>query len=144
MHNIKFMRILNSVDELMIQLARFCLLELPIIHDILKELAVLNKLHHEKQILCSLNDLVKLNDIGMTDELQDVNLARYSLNIGNVNDFVLFEDFDCNGLPCWLMGGVFYLSEGTLAQGLPDLVVAYQLLWLVCQFRWLCHFRKYY
>lgn len=49
-------------------------------------------------MLGSFNDLVQLDDVGVPDQLQDVDLSRHSLHIGDINDLRLLEYFDGNRL----------------------------------------------
>ena len=43
--------------------------------------------------------LIKLYDVRMSHDLQDVNLSSHALHIGLILDFVLLKDLDSHLLP---------------------------------------------
>ena len=51
-------------------------------------------LHDKKQSVRSLDCFVKLDDVGMADHFQNVDLSADSLYIVNVCDLALVEQFD--------------------------------------------------
>ena len=65
-----------------------------------EELAVAYVLHYEEQLFGSLNYLVELDDVGVTDQFQDVNLSRDSFDICYIDYSVLLEHFYGHLLPC--------------------------------------------
>ncbi len=61
--------------------------------------------------------LVQLNNAGMSDEFEDVDLSGYSFHIGDIDDFLFHEYFYRNLLPCESMSGQFNFSESALTDG---------------------------
>ena len=56
-----------------------------LLHDVVEQLTVGTVLHHQEQVLFSLNDLVKLDDVGMPHHLEDVDLSGDSFDIRNIH-----------------------------------------------------------
>jgi hypothetical protein len=48
----------------------------------------------------------------MTDELEDVDLSRDTLDVGNVDYFLFLKDFYCDFLSCWDVDCWFYFTKG--------------------------------
>lgn len=88
--------------------------------DVVEKLPSLHVLHDEKKLFGGLDDLIKLNDAGMADEFQDVDFAGDSLDVGNIDDFLLLQDLDCHFLARLDMRGGFYFAECALAEGFPQ------------------------
>ncbi len=61
--------------------------------DIVEQLTVAHVLHYQEQLFGSFNYLVELDDVGVTDQFQDVNLSRDSLNICYIDYSVLLQHF---------------------------------------------------
>lgn len=57
-------------------------------NDIIEQLASLHVLHNQEELFWSLNDLIKLDDARVTDQLQDVDLSTHSLNICHIDNFL--------------------------------------------------------
>lgn len=51
-------------------------------------------LHDQKQLPIRLDYLIKLDDVWMSHNFEDLYLSRYAFNIGFVLNLVLFEDLD--------------------------------------------------
>lgn len=78
-------------------------------------------------MLGGFDDLVQLDDVGMPDQLQDVDFPRDTLHICHVNYLLFFQDLDGYLLACWDVGGRLDFSEGALSQCLSsDRKEAYQ------------------
>lgn len=52
----------------------------------------------------------------MSDDLENVNFSRYSLDIGLVFDLVLLQYFDCHLLTSYQVRTQSHLSERTLSK----------------------------
>lgn len=72
--------------------------------------------------------LVQLYDVGMPNQLQNMNLSADSLHIGNIYDSLFLEDLDGNFLAGEGMGPHLDLAEGSLSDCLSDQIVAYFLV----------------
>lgn len=68
---------------------------------------------------------------GVSDEFQNVDLSRDSLNISNIDNLLFYENFDGHllageGVCCQL-----YLTESSLADCFSEEIVAYFFLFFV-------------
>jgi len=115
--------VLNSRDDLLIELASLSLVEFDVLHDVVEELTARGVLHDEVELLRSLYDLVQLDDVRMADQLQDVDLSRHSLNVRDICDSFLLKDFNGYLFAGERMSTKFDLAEGALADGLLEQVV---------------------
>ena len=86
MHDIQATDILNTSDDLLEESA--CLLLFDPLHldDVVEKLTALSIFHNEVQLFLGLNDLIKLDNLRVSDNLQNVDLSGHALHIGNVND----------------------------------------------------------
>lgn len=94
MYDTQLSNVLNARYNLLEECAGCHFINLLVLHDVVEEFAAGGELHDKVQFLRCLDDLVKLNDVGVLDDLKDVDFARNTLNISNVNNFTLFEYFD--------------------------------------------------
>lgn len=81
MHDAELVQVFNTTNYLLEKPTCFHFLELLLLNDIVKELTTADVLHDQKQLLGCLDDFKKLNNIGVSYHLQDVDLPRYSLHI---------------------------------------------------------------
>jgi hypothetical protein len=65
-----------------------------------------------------------LDDAGVPDYLEDVNLAGHSFDIGHIDDLRLDQDLNGYFLACEGMGGQFDFAESAFAYGLAQHVIA--------------------
>lgn len=112
MDDIQPMNILYPADQLMKHFARLLLTDSFILDYIVEQLAVLDVLHHEEQLLGCFDNLVELDDIGMPNELQNVYLSRHALHICNVHYLILFQDLYGYDLARRLVCRQFDLTKG--------------------------------
>ena len=94
MNDAQFVKVFDTTDDLLEELAGLCFLQLLLLHDVVKEFASVDELHDQKQLLWRLDDLEELNDVGVPDQLQDVDLPSHSLYVCLASDLTLFKDFD--------------------------------------------------
>ena len=88
MNDIESMQVSDSTQNLFKKSASLLLLNLVLLDDKVKKLAVLNIFHDQKQVTRCFDDLVELDDTRMPYELKNVNLSRNALHISNVDDFL--------------------------------------------------------
>jgi hypothetical protein len=94
MHDAKFMEVFNAADDLLEKFACLWFLELLLLHDVVKEFTSTHELHNQEELFRGLDDLEQLDNVGMSDHLEDVNFTRDALDICVTNDFRLFKNFD--------------------------------------------------
>lgn len=94
MHNAQLVQILHSADDLLKELAGLSLLQFLLLNDVVEKFTSTDELHDQEQLLGCLNNLEELNDVGVPDQLQDVDLSRNSLHVGLTCDFALLKDFN--------------------------------------------------
>lgn len=71
----------------------------------------------EKSLLRSFSTyLIQLNDIRMSDNLENVNLSRHTFDIGLVFDLIFFQNLDCNFLASDQMSSQSYFTECALSE----------------------------
>ena len=72
----------------------------------------------------------------MAYEFEDVDLPGDPFDVGNVNNFLFFEDFDRNLLASSFVNTQFDLAKGSLAEGLfylyTQIPTRYSPIRLVC------------
>lgn len=93
------------------ELACFRFLHPLIRYNVVKQLSPTGILHDQIQLLWSFyylhlvlmvcfrakgNYFIKLNDVGMTNKLEDMNFSSHSFYVTHVLNFVLFKNFDSN------------------------------------------------
>ena len=93
------MKVLNSIDELLEKLPSFSLLQSFLLEDELKQLSFRNILHDQEKLFRGFYDFVELNDVGMTNLLQYVNLSGDSFDICHIVYFAFLQDLHCNFFP---------------------------------------------
>lgn len=118
MNDANFMHMLDAVDQLMKELFGLGLLYSLLFDDVVEKLSLFHVLHHQKELLRSFDDFVELDDEGVSNQFEDVYLSENSFRVGEVVDFVFFEDFDGDVLAGGFVNGEFDLAEGSLPQSL--------------------------
>lgn len=81
MNYIKLMHVLNSGNDLLIELACFLFFKFCVLHYVIEKLPSTRVFHDEVELLGGLDDLIELNDVGMTDHFQDMDLPGHPLNV---------------------------------------------------------------
>ena len=95
------------------------------IHDVVEDLTTLRVLHNEVQLLRRLDDFVELDDVRVADHFEDVYFAGHSFNVVDILDLVFLKNFDCDLLSSEIVHSQFDLTEGALADGLAQNVLAH-------------------
>ena len=84
------MKVFNPANNLLEELASFLFLQFLLFYDVIKQLASANILHDKKELLGSLNNFEELNNVWVSDQFENVNLASHSLNVGFFRYFPFF------------------------------------------------------
>jgi hypothetical protein len=71
-------------------------------------------LHNHIQSRWSFYNFVKLNDVGMTNNFQDVYFSCNTLYVINLSDFIFFKDFDSYFLVSKQVDTLLNFSKGSL------------------------------
>jgi hypothetical protein len=126
------MKVLHSRYQLLEDPARLQLRQPKSIHQLLlrldyavEQLPTGNILHNQEQVLRRLNNLIELYDIGMADELQDVDLPGHPFDIRHINNPGLLEYLDGYRFASGYVRCCLDLPEGALTERPPILT-----LWL--------------
>lgn len=88
------MDILDSTDDLLEYSAGIPFVHPLLLHDVVEQFPALHVLHHQEEMFGRFDDLVQLDDVGMPDELEDMDLPRDPLHIGYIDNFILLQDLD--------------------------------------------------
>lgn len=103
--------------------------DLPLVlNDVIEEFTALSELHNNEELLGCLKDLrldiwinfIELNEIGMTGQAEYVEFPLNSLDVGNVNNSLLVQDFDRDCLPSDFMLGLSNLTKCALPYRLTE------------------------
>ena len=73
--------------------------------DVVEELSILHVLHDEEELFGGFDDLVELDDVGVSDQLEDVDLSGDPLNVSHIHDLLFLEDLDGYFFPGSYMNG---------------------------------------
>ena len=84
------MQVLDTANNLLEELACFLFFELLLLYNVVEELAPAHVLHNEVELLGGLDDLKKLDDVGVPDQLEDIDLSCYSLDVCLLCDLAFF------------------------------------------------------
>lgn len=99
-----------------------CLRESLLLQDLIEQLTSLHKFHDQEEVLIILVDVVKLNNIGVVDLLQNVDFILKA-NFVFLRKFSLCDDFDCYAVSCRPRPALTYACEASLANHRLNLVV---------------------
>ena len=107
MHNVELVNVLDARHELLQEARSLLLLHAAVRDNVVEQLAARRVLHDEAELLVGLDDLrrgealegratylVELHELRVTNDLENVDFAGDALHVGDICDFVLFEDFD--------------------------------------------------
>jgi hypothetical protein len=95
-HDAQLVDVLHPADYLFEDLTGLLLVHSLLFLDALEEFPLLHVLHDQEEVLGGLNNFVQLNDIGVSDELKDVDFPVDSFHIGNIDNFVFLQYLDGN------------------------------------------------
>jgi len=108
--------ILDAREHLLKVAASVLLLEALPLDYVVKQLSSVSVLHNEEELPVGFDDLIELNDVGVPNYLQNLDLSRHALNVCLVRDLVLLQDFDGHALPCQSVSPQPHLPKRSLAQ----------------------------
>lgn len=112
----ELVQVLDAGDELPEELAGLMLLQPFLFYDHLEELPLGHVLHHQEELLWSLNYLVQLNDVWVPDLLQNVDFSSDPLDIGHVGDPTLLKHLHSHSLTSDRVDPQLHLPKRALAQ----------------------------
>ena len=78
MNDTKLVKVLNPTDYLLEEPTRLNFFKFLFLDDVIKKLSAADVLHNQEQLLRSFDDLKKLNDVWVSDHLQNVYFPRHS------------------------------------------------------------------
>lgn len=96
MHNVQFMQVLNTRDDLMEKFTGKRLFYFLIFHDEIEQLTTRNVFHDQVQLLWCFNNLVQLNYIRMSNHFQNMDFSCYPLHVIYILNLIFLENFDCD------------------------------------------------
>jgi len=108
--------VFDSRNQFKVELAGLFLSKPGVSHDIIKEFSTVCILHDHIELLLSLNNLIQLNYIWMSDLLQYLYLSCDSLYIFLIVDLVFLKDLNSHFLSCKCMLAQLDLPKGTFAK----------------------------
>ena len=83
--------------------------------------------HYQKDALGGFNYFVNLNNVGVLHDFQNMNFSGNSLNVVNIVNLLLVENFYRHLLACVNMVALFDLAKSSLTKSLFNFVIAYHL-----------------
>lgn len=92
--------VLDTGDELEVEFAGLLLREPSMPDDVVEQLATTAILHDHVKLFFSFNYLIELDDVWVSDLLEDFDFPCDSLDVFLVVDFVFLEDFDGDLFAC--------------------------------------------
>lgn len=128
------MTVLDTADDLIKYLTSFILIHSLLLDDVVEQFSSTKELHDQEKIFWRLNDLIQLDDIGMTDKFQDVDLSCDSLNVSDVNDFVFLKYFYGDFFTGRNVSCELNFSEGALTESLFYKFKDDMYWWCSCRF----------
>ena len=94
MNDAQLVQVLDAANYLLEELTGLGLLELLLFDDVIEQLATTNVLHDKEQLLGRLDNLKELDDVGMSNHLEDIDFPRHSQDVCVLDDFALLQDLD--------------------------------------------------
>ena len=108
--------VLDTGVELEVEFAGLLLREPGVSDDVVEQLATIAILHYHVQLFFGFNYFVKLDDIWVSDLLQDFDLPSDSFDIFLIVDLVFLKYFDGHFLASQGVLAKLDLAEGSLAK----------------------------
>jgi len=94
MANTKLVDVVDARNQFLEVLASHLLLQALVLDNQVEELASLDELHDQVQVLLSLDDFVDLDHVGVVQLLENLNLAADALDVLFIFDARLLEHLD--------------------------------------------------
>ena len=94
MTDLVLVQVLNTCKYLVEEATSISVLKSLLLNDVVKQFSTRSVFHDEKQLSGSFNYFVQLNYVGVSHNLEDVNLPHDSGHIRLVLDLLLLKDLD--------------------------------------------------
>lgn len=125
MSNIKPVQILNGIQNLVEYPASCSLLQSDLVSHHAEEFTLLCELVDDEHVICCFDDLVEIDNVGMSDFLHDVDLSLDADLVILILNAIFIDDLYGNFLASWDVNGFLDLSECALTKCLSELVITY-------------------
>lgn len=86
MNDSKLMQVLNSTNDLLEEPTSFRFLQLLLLHNVIKQLTSADVLHYQEELLWCFNNFEKLDNVWVTNHLQNINFPCNSQDISILNN----------------------------------------------------------
>lgn len=100
MADFDLVQVLNACENLVEKATGFLVGQSLLLNDQIKQFTIRHEFHNQEQLPRSLNNLVQLHNVRMSDNLKNLDLPHNSRYIGLLLDFVLLQYFDGHLLLC--------------------------------------------
>ena len=124
MTHLNLMQVLDTSQDLMEEAAGLSVLQTALLYNVIEELATRGILHDQKQLLARLDYFIKLHDVGVANDFQDMDFSHDTRNVRLVLNHIFLKDLDSHLLMSQLMDTLSDFAECALADCLSDKVVA--------------------
>lgn len=129
MNNAQLVQVLDARDYLLEKLASFTFFEALVLDDVVEELTSRNVLGNQVKLPGSFNVFIQLDDVGVPDGLQYLDLSRHSFDVDILHNFMFFKDLNCHFFSSKVVLSYFDFTKGTFSYGLSKFIMA-DVLWL--------------
>ena len=116
MHDVQLVKVLDPGDDLVEEFESLWFLHALVLHDVVEKFSTVSILHDQVELLGRLNDFVELNDVWVSDHLQDVNLSCHPLDVVHILDLILLKYLDGYFLPTRLVSADLDFTECSLTK----------------------------
>lgn len=106
--------IFNARQDLMEEAASLLVLKPFFLNDIVEKFPARHKFHYQKKLSIRFNYLVKLNNVGVPHNFEDLNFTHDTSYVGLILNFILFQYFYRYLFICQHMSAKAYLAKRTL------------------------------
>jgi hypothetical protein len=124
MNNVQSTNVLNTGYYLLEETASFFFFDSLHLDDVVKQLTSTCIFHNQIKLFLSFNDLVELYDLGMANNLKNVNFAGDSFDVSYINYFSFLENLNSNLLVSKYMGAKLDFSKSPFSNRLSKNVLA--------------------
>lgn len=131
MHDFQIVKLLNTINDLLKEAACLLLLNTTRRIDDIKQLPSRSILHYDEKLVRRFDHLVKLNNVLVSHEPQDMNLAGDTLDIDNVDDTPLLNHLRCYLFTGKNMHSQLHSAKSPLTDGVLEAIVTDELRTLV-------------
>mmetsp|Transcript_73652 Transcript_73652/g.159358 ORF Transcript_73652/g.159358 Transcript_73652/m.159358 type:complete len:451 (+) Transcript_73652:1224-2576(+) len=121
------MDLLNTCNYLVEEAGCLGFLDTAVGDDVIEQFATASVLHNEIQLPACLYDFIELDDVRVSDQLEDVHLSSNPLHICHLDNALLLQHLDRHSFAGQDVGAELHLAKGALANGFAQNVVADRL-----------------